>query len=275
MPVPAYYSALIKTPSITFPNTPTQTPTTTISSTPFSPPIIIYAPLLPAKSSELSTPAVVGISIGAGLATLGVIAIIVICFWRKRKRGRASPIAGGAGPDLAATYNGSQGYQSAGQSVQQYQPQADNTKFPEPGDIRPYSPAPVYTSGGQHMSHAPVSSYDPNIASKYLSSAITTVLPLSPNPSHQTHQQKNTTTSWDFPPNSPTSSLGPDGSNLHHSDLPPDHSELGAREAGMHQTSTPWSHSALGVGIHHPGSPGNTSELSGAGALGARYPDSS
>lgn len=275
MPVSAYYSSFIKTPLITLPNTPTQTSATTISSTPISTPITGYAPSLPVKSSELSTPVVAGIGIGAGLATSGAIAAIVIYFWRKRKRERASPTAGGAGPDLAANNNGPQGYQSAAQPVQQYQPQADNIKFHEPGDIPPYSPAPVYTGDGQHMSNAPITSYDPNTSSKYPNSAITTALPLSPNTPHQSHQQQNTATSLDYPPNFPISALGPEGSNLHHPDFLPTRSELGAREVGMHHTGTPWNHSELGAGIDHPSSPRSHSELSGAGTARAHYPNPS
>lgn len=277
VPVSAHYSSLVKTPLTTVPGTPAQTPTTTIlsltpattiSSITISTPTTSYVSSPSATPPKLSTPAIAGIGVGAGLATSGAIAAKVIFFWRKRKQERASPTAGGAGPDPAATYNGPQ------------------TKFPEPGDIPPYSPAPGYTSGGQQMPNAPVTSYDPNIASKYPGSTITTALPLSPNPSHHTDQQPNTAPSWDYSPNSPNSAPGPERSNTHHSDLPPNPSELSAREAQKHHSS--WAPSELGTGIHHPSSPGNHSELgagihpislgnhselSGTGIAGAHYPD--
>ena len=240
MPVSAYYASYSK-----------------------NPPII---PSRPVKFSKLSTPARAGIGIGAGLAILIAAVAIAFCLWQKRKRERASSPAGGAGPAMAKTNNIPQGYQSAAQLVQQYQPQSDNTKFPEPRDIPPYSPAPVYTNDSQRMSTTPITPYDltnnPNTTSKFLNPTIATAPPLLPNPSHQTHQQQSTAPSWDYPPASPISIVGPGGgSNVHQPETLLGHPELGVGEAGVSRTGTPWNHSELGVGSHHPGPPGNHSEL--------------
>lgn len=283
MPVSAYYASYSKNPPV-------------ISSSPTSRPSNSDALYSPVKSSKLSTPARAGIGVGVGLAILIAAAAIAFCLWQKRKRERASSPAGGAGPTMAQTNNIPQGYQSATQPVQQYHPQPDNTKVPEPGDIPPYSPAPVYTNGSQRMSTTPITPYDltnnPNNTSKYPSPTIATAPPLFPNPSHQTHQQQNTAPSWDYPPASPISTLGPGGgANMHQPEAPLDHPELGIREAGVPRTGTPWNHSELGAGanhpsppgnhselgtgVHHPNPPGNYSELPGAAKAGAYYPDPS
>lgn len=264
MPVAAYYLSSILTPAIN--TSPAQT--TSIATTSSSG----YPPYPTVKKSKLSTSAVAGIGIGGGLATAGVIAAIAICLWRKRKRGNPSPTPGGLGPVMAQTTNNAQGSQGTAQPVQQYQPQVDNTKFSEPADIPPYSPAPVYTSGGQHISTTPIPPYertnDTNIASKYPSATVTATLPSSPNPFHQTHQQQNTAPSWGYPPNSPISTLGHGRSDIHHQEISPSQSELGAGEAGLYRTGTPWSQSELGAGVNYPNPLRNHSELPGLG--GAR-----
>lgn len=287
MPVAAYYSSYSK-------NTPTNSPATKISNSPTSTPSNSDALYRPVKSSKLSTPARAGIGIGGGLAILIAAAAIAFCLWQKRKRERASSPAGGAGPVMAQTNTIPQGCQSAAQPVQQYQPQSNNTKFPEPGDIPPYSPAPVYTNGSQRMSTTPNTPYDltnnPNTTGKYPSPTIATAPPLLPYPSHQTHQQQNTAPSWDYPPASPISTLGPGGGpNMHQPETPLGHPELGDGEAGVTRTGTPWNHSELGAGahhprppgnhselgtgVHHPNPPGNYSELPSAGKAGPYYPD--
>ena len=306
MPVSVYYAALPKTlttsqilsanttgttsasaTKISSSTTTISTPTTT-SFIPFSTKISTQTPS-PTQTPppKLSTAAVAGIGIGAGLVVAGAIAAIVFIIWRKRSRDRASST------DQAVVH-------------QQYQAQPDMTKIPQPGpgDIPPYSPAPgYYTSGGQQMSNAPITSYDPNSASKHPASTITTALPLAPNPSsYQTNQQQqqNSGTSWDYPPpHSPNSVLGvgPEGgSNMqnHHPEFPPSPSELGPSEAGLlhHHTgggTPPWNNPAeLGPGTqpqqqqqqqqqqHHSGSPvaragGNHPELSGTGIAGGAH----
>lgn len=259
------------------------------------------------KKFKLPHSAKAGIGSGAGLVTLAVIALIAFCLRKKRKGAHVSPTYGGAGPVMAQTNNTPQGYQSAAQPVQQqyqpqpqayrgaaqpnqqqyqpqpqgyqnaaqpiqqYQPQLNNTSLPDSADVPPY-PAPVYTSGSQHISAAPIPPNEPTsdtkTSRKYPTSTVTPVPPLTPNPSHQTHQQQqNTAPSWDYPPNSPISTLGPERSDLHHQDIPPSQSELGVGEAGVqHHTGTPWNHSELpGARAHYPGpSNNNQSELPGA-----------
>lgn len=270
MPVASYYSSYNK-------NTPINTPATKITSSPISMPTNSDDFYRPVKPNKLSTPARAGIGIGGGLAILIAAAALAFFLLQKRKRQRASSTAGGAGPAMAQTNNIPQGYQSAAQPVQQQQPQPDNTKFPEPGDIPPYSPAPVYTSSGQHMSAAPITPYDltknPNTASKYPSPNITTASPLSPDPSHQIHKQQNMAPSWDYPPASPISTLGPGGPNMYQPETPPNHLELGVGEARVPHTNTSWNYSELGAGLNHPSPPGNHSELPGAGEAGAYYPN--
>lgn len=264
MPVSAYYKSYSNNPPV-------------ISSSPTSRPSNSDALYRPVKSSKLSTAGRAGIGIGVGLAILIAAAAIAFCLWQKRKRERASSPAGGAGPTMAQTNNIPQGYQSAAQPIQQYQPQSDNTKFPEPRDIPPYSPAPVYTNGSQRMSTTPITPYDLtnnlNTTGKYPSPTIATAPPLLPNPSHQTHQQQNTALSWDYPPASPISTLGPGGgSNMHQPETRLDHPELGVGEAGVSRTGAPWNHSEQGAGAHHPSPPGNHSEL-GTGAYHPNPPE--
>ena len=296
VPVAAYYLSHSTAPSITSTSATTKpyyTPNSNSNST-------------GKKKSKLPSSAKAGIGTGVGLITLAVIAAIAFCLRQKRKRAHVSPTDGGAGPVMAQTnnkhqgyqnaaqpvqqqyqpqpqgYQGAaqpvqQGYQNAAQPVQQYQPQVDNTKFPDSADIPPY-PAPVYTSGSQQISAAPVPPNvprsDTKIANQYPSSTVTPAPPLSPNPSHQTYQQQqNTAPSWDYPPNSPVSTIGPGRSDLHHQDIPRSHSELGVGDAGVNRHTGPsWNHSELGVGAHHPSPPRNHSELPGAGEPRANYP---
>lgn len=287
MPVSAYYESYSKNP-------PSNTLGTKISSSPISTPSNTTALNRPVKSSTLSTPARVGIGIGVGLAILIAAAAIAFCLFQKRKREYASAPAGGAGPAMAQANINPQVYQSAAQPAQQYQPQSDNTKFTEPGDIPPDSPAPIYTNGSPRLSTTPITPYDlmnnPNTTSKYPSPTIAATSPLLPKFSHQTHQQQNTAPSWDYPPSSPISTLGPGGGpNIHQPETPLDHFELGVGEAGVPRTGTPWNHSELGVGahhtsppgnhselgtaVHHPNPPENYSELPGAGKAGAYFSD--
>lgn len=266
VPVGAFYSSLNENTHITTSSSsPVSTSTRPVKSS-------------EVKSSELSTPARAGIGIGVGLAILIAAAAIAFCLWQKRKRERASTTAGGAGPAMAQTNNIPQGYQSAAQPVQQYQPQSDITKLPEPGDAPPYSPAPVYTNGGQHMSAAPITPYDltnsPNTASKYPNPTITTASPLSSNASHQTPQQQNTAPSWEYPAASPISTFSPvGGPNIRHPEIPVNHPDMGVGRAEELRASTPWDHFGQGAGVNHPSPPGNHSELSGEGKAGAYYPD--
>lgn len=315
VPVAAYSSS-----SINFPNTsPAKTSAATIpaSRRPL-PTIDSNSESTGGKKFKLPHSAKAGIGSGAGLFTLAVIALIAFCLRQKRKRAHVPTTYGGAGPVMAQTNNTPQGYQSAGQPVQQqyqpqpqayrgaaqpvqqqyqpqpqsyqnaaqpiqqYQPQLNNTTLPDSADVSPY-PAPVYTSGSQHISAATIPPNEPTgdtkITTKYPSSTVTPVPPLTPNPSHQTHQQQqNTAPSWDYPPNSPISTLGPERSDLNHQDIPPSQTELGVREAGVqHDTGTPWNHSELpGAGearAHYPGPPNNNhSELPGAGEARPNYP---
>ena len=267
VPVAAYYSSHSTAPSIS------STSATTIP---------YYKPNSNSnstgkKKSKLPSSAKAGIGTGVGLITLAVIAAIAFCLRQKRKQAHVSPTDGGAGPVMAQTNNKLQGYQNAAQPVPQYQPQVENTKFPDSAGIPPY-PAPVYTSGSQQISAAPVPPNEPRsdtkIANQYPSSTVTPAPPLSPNPFHQTHQQQqNTAPSWDYPPNNPISTIGPGRSDLHHQDIPPSHSELGVGDTGVsRQTGPSWNQSELGVGAHHPSLPQNYSELPGAGEARANYP---
>ena len=277
VPVAAYYSSHSTAPSIS------STSATTIP---------YYKPNSNSnstgkKKSKLPSSAKAGIGTGVGLITLAVIAAIAFCLRQKRKQAHVSPTDGGAGPVMAQTNNMPQGYQNAAQPVQQqyqpqpiqqYQPQLDNTKFPDSADIPPYSPAPVYTSGSQQISAAPIPPNEPRsdtkIANQYPSSTGRAASPLSTNPSHQTYQQQqNTAPSWDYPPNNPISTIGQGRSDLHHQDIPRSHSELGVGGAGVNpHTGTPWNHSELRAGVHHPSPPQNYSELPGAGEARVQYP---
>ena len=277
VPITAYLSSLTATtPSITLseisPTSPTPEPTNDDDSN-----------NLRGKKFKLPPSAKAGIGSGVSLVTIAVIAIFGICFRRKRKRAHIAPTDSGTEPVMAQTNNTPKDDQSAAQpvqheyqlqpqgyqgailpvqqqyqppsqgyqnSTQQYQPQLNNTKFPD-SVSPPYFPAPIYSSGSQHTSAALIPpnepTSDPKIASHYPSTNMTPASPLSPNPSHQAHQQQqNTAPSWDYPPNSPVSTLGPERSNLHHQEIPPGHSELGIGELdAQHHTGTSWNHSEL------------------------------
>ena len=145
VPLAAYYPSLSPTPSTTLPDA-SSIPTTESSHD-------------KAKPSKLSTSKRVGIGIGTGLGPPGVIFVIVLYLRRKQKRTRASPTAGDAERVIAQTKNTPPGHQSAVQPVQQYQPHSENITFPEPVNMPP-SPGPSWTSGGQHMSAAPIRPYE-------------------------------------------------------------------------------------------------------------------
>lgn len=303
VPLAAFYSSasspsLSATSATILPNTsPAKTSSTTTS----------YSPTpAPTRKPSLSTAAKAGIGSGVGLVALAVVALLAFCFWRRRNRADVSATDGGAAPAMAQTNNTAKDYQSAPQPVQQqpylpqpqgyqgaalpvqqqYQPQPHgyqnatqqlaNTKFPDSADIPPYSPpAPIYTSGIQNISAAPNEpTSDTKIASSY--PVPPAAPPLSPNNSHQMHQQQqNPAPPWEYLPNSPISTLGSERSGLHHQDIPPTHSELGASKAGVqhHHTGTPWNHSELGASVENQSLPWNHSELPGIEEPRAHYLD--
>lgn len=184
--------------------------------------------------SKLSTPAIAGIGLGAGLVTSGAIAGIAFFLWRKGKRARTnsdgqnpdngnSPTSGGTGPMMPQTNNNmaqGQGYPNAAHPGLKYDPKSqppDFAKFPEQVASPPYySPAPIYTSGQPNSPH-PIPQDSNNLTStmsQYPSPA-PTPLPLlatttANSPAELDHQQANITSSLKgYPPNSPTSELGP------------------------------------------------------------------
>lgn len=173
---------------------------------------------------------------------IAVIVVIVIRFWQKRKREHAKTKVTSKGYEWA-TQPVQQQYQSQPQGckenfqpVQQYQPQLDNTKFPD-SDIPPYSPAQVYTSGSPQISVAPIPfdelTSDTKIGSHCPSSTVKPAPPLSPNPSDQMNQQQqNTAQARDHLPNSHISPLGPVSSDLPHQAIPLSHSEMGVEKSG-------------------------------------------
>lgn len=207
VPIAAYYSLAYSNTSLA--KSSTATIQYTLSTTPLITP---YTPTPTPIKSKLPTSAKAGIGSGVGVVSLAVITFLAFCFCRRRgSRAQVShKIDGGAEPVMPQTNKA-------------------NTKFPN--SAAPYfPPAPIYTNDNQH--HTSVPPIPPNkltsntkFASNYPNSTVPPhSSPLLPNHSRQTHQ--NPAPPWDYPPNSPISTLGLKQSDLHHQEIPPAHSEL-------------------------------------------------